>query len=276
MTTSTDQYEAVERDDAVAKVAERLLNAARTRVPAAPVRDLLGAVDIDLAYAVQRRLTETRLAEGARIVGRKIGLTSPAVQQQLGVGFPDFGVLFDDMDVSAAEVVPPGRLLQPKVEGEVAFVLCRDLDDDSLDYAAARSAVDYAVAAIEIVDSRVANWDIKITDTIADNASSGLYALGRKQVPLDEFEPAKVSMQLFANGDLVSEGDGAACLGDPLNALLWLAKTARSFGEPLLRGQVVLSGALGPMVVVRPGISVRVEISSLGSVGATFADKEQG
>ena len=191
--------------------------------------------------------------EGVRIVGRKIGLTSPAVQAQLGVGQPDFGVLFDDMDVSALGVVPSGRLLQPKAEAEIAFVLGSDLDRDFLDLAQVRSAVEYAVAAVEIVDSRIDAWDIRITDTVADNASSGLFVLGDRRVRLDDFDPKHVTMTLTANGVQASAGTGAACLGDPLEALLWLARTAQSLGDPLRAGQVILSGALGPMVPAPPG-----------------------
>jgi len=259
-----------ERASIVAAVATRL-RAAAAGPPCPPVRDLLGEHDVDLAYAVQRQLVAERLAAGARVTGRKIGLTAPAVQRQLGVDRPDFGVLFADMDVSALGTVPFGRLLQPKVEAEVAFVLGADLDADHLDLPAVRAAVDYAVAALEIVDSRIAGWDITITDTVADNASSGLYVLGERRVPLADFEPVEVTMRLDADGRLASEGTGAACLGDPLNALLWLAETARDFGDPLRAGQVVLSGALGPMVPVLPNMVVRAELSALGSVHATFS-----
>ncbi len=253
----------------------RLQAAVRAGVPCAPVRDVLGEEDVALAYRVQQALTDARLSTGARIVGRKIGLTSPAVQQQLGVDQPDFGVLFDDMDVTDLPEVPSARLLQPKVEAEIAFVLATDLDDPDLDVAAVRRTVDYAVASLEIVDSRVAEWDIRITDTVADNASSGLFVLGQNRLSLSEFEPAEVTMAMHVNGRLVSEGRGDACLGDPLNALLWLAETARDFGEPLRAGQVVLSGALGPMAPVSPGDRVHAEISGLGAVNATFSSKEQ-
>jgi 2-keto-4-pentenoate hydratase len=254
--------------------AERLLEAARTRVPCAPVRDLIGLTDIDLAYEVQNRLTAARLADGAVVVGRKTGATSKAVQDQLGVDQPDFGVLFADMDVSSYDEVPAGRLIQPKAEAEVAFVLEQDLDDGPLDVADVRKAVAYAVAAIEIVDSRIAGWDIKITDTVADNASSGLYVLSDRKVPLDGFEPVEVEMALFDGDEQVSSGNGAACLGDPLNALSWLARTARDFGEPLRAGQVVLSGALGAMVTARPGHTIHAEISGLGPVTARFAQED--
>ncbi|MGW2523562.1 2-keto-4-pentenoate hydratase [Streptomyces sp. NPDC001617] len=263
------------RETAVAEAAARLSRAAREHKPCAPVRDLLGATDISLAYAVQRRVVGERIAAGARVVGRKIGLTSESVQRQVGVDRPDFGVLLDDMDVTGLPAVPSGRLLQPRVEAEIAFVLAEDLDEDELDLDRVRAAAGYAVAALEIVDSRVADWDIAITDTVADNASSGLFVLGRQRVGLGEFTPRDVDMRLYAHGELASAGDGAACLGDPLAALLWLARTAREFGDPLRAGQVVLSGALGPLVPTPPGITVRAEMSGLGSVTATFSPEEQ-
>ncbi|SUE15914.1 2-hydroxypenta-2,4-dienoate hydratase CmtF [Rhodococcus gordoniae] len=273
MTTSSNTTSATDRTRIAGAAADRLIEATRSSTPCGPVRDLLGETDIDLAYAVQQQLTDRRLAEGARIVGRKIGLTSPAVQQQLGVDRPDFGVLFEDMDVTALDEVPSERLLQPKAEAEIAFVLSADLDSDDLDLATVRAAVGHAVAALEIVDSRVAGWDIKITDTVADNASSGLYVLGSQTLTLDEFEPIDATMRMYVDDELVSEGNGAACLGDPLNALLWLARTAREFGQPLRAGQVVLSGALGPMVPAPPGVTVRTEISSLGTVTARFSSE---
>ncbi|MFM6848831.1 MAG: 2-keto-4-pentenoate hydratase [Terrabacter sp.] len=255
----------------VLEAAARLEHAAATGAACAPVRDLLGETDLALAYAVQHELAQRRAGAGARVVGRKIGLTSPAVQAQLGVDQPDFGVLFDDMDVSAHDRIATSVLLQPRAEAEVAFVLGADLDADDLDVEAVRAAVDHAAAAIEIVDSRVAGWDIRITDTIADNGSSGMFVLGERRLKLDEFEPVDVQMQMYADDELVSEGNGAACLGDPLEALLWLARTAQHVGDPLRAGQVVLSGALGPMRPVTPGQVVRAELSSLGSVTARFA-----
>jgi 2-keto-4-pentenoate hydratase len=258
----------------VVQAADRLSHSLRVRRVVAPIRELIGVDDIDLAYAVQRELTRRREATGGVVVGRKIGLTSPAVQQQLGVDQPDFGVLFADMDVTGASVIPSGRLLQPKAEAEVAFILKDDLADGNLDASQVRAAVDFAVAALEIVDSRIANWDITITDTVADNASSGLFVLADKQLTLDQFEPREVSMQLYANDVLVSQGSGAACLGDPLNALAWLARTARQYGQPLRAGQIVLSGALGPMVPTPPGTHIRADIEALGSVSATFPTEE--
>jgi 2-keto-4-pentenoate hydratase len=268
--------------NAVAQAAERLTLAARTGVPTAPVRDVLGSTDVALAYRVQNALTAARKAAGARVVGRKVGLTSPAVQLQLGVDQPDFGVLFDDMLVPSGAEVDSGRLIAPKAEAEIAFVLSADMDGfgaglspdtpiGAADRSAAAAAVDYAVAALEIVDSRVAGWDITITDTVADNASSALYVLGDNRIPLSAFAPAEVIMNLEKNGSPASSGNGAACLGDPLNALAWLARTAASLGAPLRAGDVILSGALGAMVTAEPGTEITAELSTLGRVSVTFS-----
>jgi 2-keto-4-pentenoate hydratase len=258
----------------VETAAARLRTAAAERTPCAPVRDLIRPDDVATAYAVQERLTAWRVDAGARVVGRKIGLTSLAVQAQLGVDQPDFGVLFDDMAFDDGSELPTGLLLQPRTEAEIAFVLGADLADGPLDAAQVRAAVDHAVAALEIVDSRVAGWDITFADTVADNASSGLYVLGAERRTLAEVEPVEVQMRMWVDDVVVSTGNGAACLGDPLAALAWLARTARDLGDPLLAGQVVLSGALGPMHPVHAGARVRAEITGLGTVSATFSREE--
>lgn len=270
MTPSSASTTEPATEPAVEQAAARLLKAAATQRPCPPVRDLIGDYDVAAAYAVQERLTSHRAGTGARVVGRKIGLTSQAVQRQLGVDQPDFGVLFDDMAYPADADVPVSRLLQPKVEAEVAFVLGADLVDGPLDDYQIRAAVDHSVAALEIVDSRIADWDISFADTVADNASSGLYMLGTRQVPLSEVAPIDVRMEMRINGDVVSTGNGAACLGDPLTALAWLARTAREFGAPLRAGQVVLSGALGPMAPVTAGDEVTCDITGLGQVTTRF------
>lgn len=254
------------------EAAARLRAATSNGTPAAPVRDLIGRDDVEAAYAVQRLNVEARLEGGAQVVGRKIGLTSLAVQEQLGVDQPDFGVLFDDMAFAGGDTIPAGLVLQPRAEAEIAFVLSDDLADGELDLAQVRDAIGYAVAAIEVCGSRVADWDISFGDTVADNASAGAYVLGPQRLSLTEFEPAAAAMTMHINGAQVSVGNGVACLGDPLNAVAWLARTARDFGEPLLSGQVVLSGALGPMRPVSPGDVVKATISGLGSVTFTMGE----
>ncbi|MEW2623719.1 fumarylacetoacetate hydrolase family protein [Streptomyces sp. NPDC048106] len=257
--------------DSIAAAAARLRTAAATGTPAAPVRDLIGRDDVEAAYAVQRLLTAERIEAGATVVGRKIGLTSTAVQQQLGVGQPDFGFLFDDMEYADGSAVPADAILQPRVEAEIAFVLGADLAEGSLDAAQVRAAIDHAVAAIEVCGSRVAGWDISFGDTVADNASAGGYVLGTQRVPLSGFDPVAAEMAMTVDGETVSTGSGAACLGDPVNAVVWLARQARELGEPLRAGQVVLSGALGPMRPVAPGAAVHATVTGLGTVSVTFS-----
>ncbi|WP_426243007.1 2-keto-4-pentenoate hydratase [Nocardioides sp. LHG3406-4] len=261
--------------DAVELAAERLIAAARSRTPCDPVRDLIGPVDTAAAYAVQGRVTASRLAEGARVIGRKTGLTSPSVQRQLGVDQPDFGTLFDDMCYQTGATIEAEALLQPKAEGEIAFVLAQDVVDIDIDASSIRSFVAYALPALEIVDSRIAGWDIRFADTVADNASSGVFVLGQTQVTLEDVDPVAVTMAMSVNGVLASSGAGDACLGDPLNALAWLARTAVAYGNPLRSGQIVLSGALGPMVDIRAGDHISVDISGLGVAEATLSRSKQ-
>jgi 2-keto-4-pentenoate hydratase len=253
--------------------ADRLLAAIASRRPCPPVRDLIGPDDVTAAYAVQRMVQRARLEAGSRVVGRKIGLTSPAVQQQLGVDQPDFGVLLDDMAVAEDSVVPMSRLLQPRVEAEIGFVLGKDLSDGSLSLDQVASAIEYAVAALEICDSRITDWDITFGDTVADNASAGLFVLGSQRRTLTEFSPKDVTMTMTVTGQEIATGTGAACLGDPLIAVQWLARQARDLGEPLLTGQVILSGALGPMRPVIPGADVTAVISGLGEVSVHFSEE---
>ena len=266
-------------DDAVAAAVDRLAGALETRVPCAAVRDLIGTDDLAAAYAVQQGLVQRRVAAGASVVGRKIGATSKAVQDQLGVDQPDFGYLLDDMDVSDDASSPAGvsmrPLLQPRVEAEVAFRMAADVappSEDDITLEAVRAAVEVALPALEIVDSRIDRWDIGFTDTVADNASSGLYVVGREGRPLSEVEPREVEMSLTVNGEVRSSGNGAACLGDPLEALRWLAVRAQRFGDPLRAGQVVLSGALGPFVPFRAGDRVEASISGFAPLVVEFEE----
>jgi 2-keto-4-pentenoate hydratase len=258
---------------ATERAAARLTEAALSRVPCPPVRDLI-AQDEDAAYAVQSAGIARRVASGARVVGRKIGLTSPAVQQQLGVDRPDFGVLLDEMAHANGTAVPIELFLQPRVEAEVAFVLSEDLAEGDLELDQIRAAVDHVVAALEICDSRILDWDITFGDTVADNASAGGFVLGTERRTLDEIEPRAVTMSMTATGEEDSAGTGAACLGDPLLALQWLARRARDLGEPLRAGQVILGGALGPMRRVNPGAAVTASITGLGTVSCTFTKEK--
>ena len=208
-------------------------------------------------------------------MGRKIGLTSPAVQRQMQVDTPDFGVLFADMAYGDSQPIPFGDLLQPRVEAEVAFVLGADLPDGDVTAPELLRAVEFVLPAIEVVDSRIADWDISIFDTVADNVSSGLYVTGGSPRSLDAIDDLRAAeMAMVVDGELVSSGNGAACLGHPLNAVVWLANVVAERGEPLRAGELVLSGSLGPLVPVQPGLTYEASISGLGSVRAMFTAKE--
>ncbi len=255
----------------ITEVADRLLQASQTGLTCAPIRDIIGIEDVEVAYAAQDINTERRRKAGARIVGSKIGLTSVAVQKQLGVDQPDFGMLFDDMEVANGLQMDFNLLMQPKAEAEIAFVLKSDLTDPQIGAADVLSAIDYALAAIEIVGSRIENWNIKITDTIADNASASHFVLGHRPVKLENVDLINCPMEMSVNGNKVSEGKGAACMGSPINATLWLAKTMAKMGRPLKAGDVILSGALGSMTTVNPGDEVVAKIGGLGSVSVKFS-----
>jgi 2-keto-4-pentenoate hydratase len=253
----------------IREAADRLATARATGIPCAPVRDLIRRNDIDAAYRIQSRNIDAVLATGRTVAGRKIGLTSPAVQKQLGVDQPDFGVLLDDMDCTPDVAVDFDRLLQPRIEAEIAFVLSADITEP-ITADEAPGFVSDVIAAFEIVDSRVANWDISLADTVADNASSGLYVLGDALPCAEAPELADVTMSMYADGEQVSSGKGSDCLGSPWAALVWLANTSRFYGAPLRAGEVILSGALGPMVSVVAGTTYTASISGIGDVTATF------
>lgn len=261
---------------AIGRSAQLLREAYETGKPCRPLRgELLPVGDIDAAYAVQRAQVERWVnVDGRRPVGAKIGLTSRAVQETFGVYQPDFGVLLADMAMPDGAEVGLTRLLQPRVEAEVAFVLGADLPEEEVTTADLTRAVDHLLPAIEIVDSRIAGWDISIVDTVADNASSGLFVLGTTPRRLVDVELRLCGMVLEHGGEPVSVGAGAACLGNPLTALAWLAQTLARLGRPLRAGDLVLSGALGPMVPVTPGAAYEARISGLGSVRTCFTREE--
>ncbi|MET8249133.1 2-keto-4-pentenoate hydratase [Streptomyces sp. NPDC005202] len=270
MPTVPDRLQPDAVPPAVVKAADVLAEAARTGAACPPVRTLFDDGDIETAYVVQQLNVQRGVAAGRRIVGRKIGLTSPAVQRQLGVDQPDFGALFADMAVPEGGEVPAGRLLQPKVEAEVALVLGSDLPHRQCTVVDVLRATEFALPALEIVDSRVQDWDISIVDTVADNASSGLYVLGGSPVPLTGVNLRSVRMTMTRSGEVASEGTGADCLGSPLNAAAWLASALAEMGDPLRTGDLVLTGALGPMAPASPGDEFEARISNLGSVRVGF------
>lgn len=254
------------------EAAAQSLRNAYSSEPIAPLRGIVEPTDSDGAYAIQDINTQFWVNEGRRIVGRKIGLTAAAVQKQLGVDQPDYGALFDDMLINDGGTLKASSVLQPKAEAEIALVLAKDVTDPNVDADGIRAAAAHAVAAIEIVDSRIADWKITFADTVADNGSSAYFVLGTEQKSLDELDLYSCGMVLEVNGAVVSLGAGAACLGHPLNAAAWLARTMIARGQPLKAGDILMTGALGPMVALNPGDSVRTIIGGIGNCSFDYVE----
>jgi 2-keto-4-pentenoate hydratase len=260
---AASQGEAATLTPALEALAGRLRDAQSRRTPCAP----LGELSVEEAYLIQA----ANLARaGSRRTGRKIGLTSRAVQKWLGVDSPDFGGLTEAMLVGDGATAPLEALLQPRVEGEIAFVLGRDLPGPVVSAVDVLAATEYLLPSIEIIDSRIADWKITLTDTVADNASSARYVLGTSRRRLEGLDLRLIGMTLRKNGEIVSTGAGAACLENPLNAVAWLAERVSRLGDPLRAGEIILSGALGPVVPVGAGDHVEVTISGLGTASVRF------
>ncbi|WP_214371400.1 2-keto-4-pentenoate hydratase [Pseudonocardia sp. H11422] len=255
----------------IAELADRLWQAEVQRAPIPPLTDDLGDLTVEDAYAIQGRNVERQVAAGRVVRGRKVGLTSRAMQDLLGVDEPDFGALLDAMFVDDGDEVALATMLQPRVEAEMAFVLGRDLAGPGVTTADALTAIAGVLPAIEIVDSRVVAWRIRLADTIADNASSGRVVLGGNLTPVTALDLRLTGMLFYRNGVAIDSGAGAAALGNPARCVAWLANKLGGLGSGLRRDDVVLPGALHRMVPVRPGDVFRADFAHLGSVTTRFS-----
>ncbi|MGL5816186.1 MAG: 2-keto-4-pentenoate hydratase [Phycicoccus sp.] len=260
-----------ERAEHLDALARRLHGAMTSRRPIAPLTDQHPDLDVDDAYVIQQGLTRRILdADGGRVVGYKLGLTSAPMQQLLGVDQPDHAPVLSSMVVGDGHEIDLSRYIAPKVEGEIALVLDAPLHGPGVTPMQAWRAIGGAVAAIEMVDSRIADWRIGLVDTIADLASSGATVLGSRVVPLDGWEPRLVGMVMSRNGTTVDTGAGAAALGDPVAAVAWLANTLAAYDVTLEPGWFVMTGALHRAFDVTPGDVVRADVDRLGTVTARF------
>jgi 2-keto-4-pentenoate hydratase len=255
---------------AIESFAGRLLAAYDSGVPIAPLVDEAPDATVEDAYAVQLAQVQTWLDRGREISGFKVGLTSKAMQRMLKVDRPDFGHLFRDTVLDASAPIDLGRFIAPRVEPEVSFVLKRDLAGPGLTIVDLLHAIDYAIASVEIIDSRIANWKITLPDTIADNASFGSVVLGSRPVKVTDLDLGMVGCVVTRNGEVVSTGAGAAVLGNPLNGVLFLANMLGSLGRTLPAGSIVMAGALSGAVPIAAGDTFTARFSTLGTVTTNF------
>ena len=257
--------------DAPAK-ARALYDARRTRVPIPPFTDADPALGMADGYAIQRELIDLLLADGDRIVGHKVGLTSKPMQQMVGVDSPDYGPVLASTVYRDGDTIPVSRFIAPKIEAEIVFVLGERLMGPGVTVTQAYAAIAGAVAAMEIVDSRIADWRIKLADTVADLASNGAMATSSRVVPITDFDSRLVGMTLTRGGELIDTGAGAAALGDPVAVVAWLANVLGRDGVALEPGHLIMTGALHAAVPMTPGDVFRAEFDRLGPITARVGE----
>jgi 2-oxopent-4-enoate/cis-2-oxohex-4-enoate hydratase len=252
------------------RIGDDLYRAWKNIEPISPISMRFPQLTVAEAYSIQQRFVARRLAAAGKVVGKKIGVTSRAVMDMLGVNQPDFGVLLSDMYFSRGAEIERSSLIEPRAEGEIAFLLRRDLQGPGVTPSDVLAASDGVMACFEIVDSRIADWQIQIVDTVADNASCGVFVLSDRIVPVSSVDLGSCRMVIEKNGSIVGVGAGAASLGSPVNAVVWLANTLAGFGEGLKAGEVVLSGALSGLVDADAGDDFRMEVGGIGTCSVRF------
>jgi 2-keto-4-pentenoate hydratase len=256
----------------IESIAKALIKAEEERNPIDPITDGHPYITIEDAYKIQKKVVEIKLftKKGLRIVGKKIGLTSKAMQKMFGIDQPDYGHLFNYMYVEDGSTISLSELIQPRIEAEIAFVLKEDLEGPGVTVADVLRAAEGVMPALEIIDSRIKNWKIKIQDTIADNASSGKFVLGGVLVPVKDLDLRLIGVVLEVNGEVVATATGAAVLGNPATAVAWLANKLAEYGEKLRKGEIILSGSFVAAVPVEKGMFVKATFSRLGAVSIKF------
>ncbi|WP_408011119.1 2-keto-4-pentenoate hydratase [Pseudalkalibacillus sp. A8] len=254
----------------VEKLAAELLEAERMNQPIAPLTDRYDQLSTVDSYHIQLEAVKKKLLEGRTVIGKKVGLTSTAMQNMLGVNEPDYGHLLDDMKVDNGGTVQISTMVAPKVEAEIGFILGEDLKGPNVTYLDVMMATKFVVPTIEIIDSRIADWKIKLIDTVADNGSSAKVVVGDQFSLIDQVDLRSTSMTLYKNDDLIATGAGASALGHPAHAIAWLVNKLHEYGIPLKAGELILPGALSAALVVSSGDTITAQFGSLGSVSVSF------
>ncbi|NIB42330.1 2-oxopent-4-enoate hydratase [Pseudomaricurvus alkylphenolicus] len=255
----------------IEQLGDELYQALRSQTTLPPFTERYTDISIEDAYRISLRMVKRRIEDGERIIGKKIGITSEVVQKMFDVDQPDFGFLTDKMAYANGAKIPvDGNLIAPKAEGEIAFRLKSDLVGPSVTEADVLAATETIMPCFEVVDSRIRNWEIKIEDTVADNASCGVFVLGDTEVDPQDVDLPNLSMKVFKNGEQISTGLGSAVQGNPLTAVAWLANTLGQFDIPFQAGDIILSGSLVPLEVVAPGDEMRLELEGIGSASCSF------
>lgn len=250
--------------------ASELLEAEKTCKGISPLTERDSSLTVEDAYHIQLEMVKQKLAEGKKIIGKKVGLTSVAMQKMLNVDEPDYGHLYDDMELKNETSIKVSTMVAPKVEAEIGFVLSEDLVGPNVTYLDVMMATKYVVPTIEVIDSRVADWNIKLIDTVADNGSSAKVVVGDKQTTLETLDLRTNSMVLYKNDELIATGAGAAALGHPAHAVAWLANKLHDFGITLKKDELILPGALSGAVVVETGDTIKADFGPVGSVTVHF------
>lgn len=254
----------------VKDIAEVLLEAERSKQAISPLTQQYSELNVEDAYQIQLEVIKKKLNEGRTIIGKKVGLTSVAMQKMLGVDEPDYGHLLDDMQVEDGGTVKVEDMLSPKVEAEIGFILKEDLKGPKITFLDVLMATEYVVPTLEIIDSRITDWEIKLVDTVADNGSSAKVVVGTKRTKIDGIDLRSLGMVLYNNGELISTGSGAAALGHPAHAIAWLANKLYEFDITLKAGELILPGALSAAVTVKEGDHFSAHFGPLGSVSVNF------
>lgn len=252
------------------KITEELLEAERTKQAIAPLTQQYSELNVTDAYHIQLEVMKKKTSEGRTIIGKKVGLTSLAMQKMLGVDEPDYGHLLDDMQVADGGSIKISDLLSPKIEAEIGFILGEDLRGLNVTYLDVLMATKYIVPTLEIIDSRIADWKIQLIDTVADNGSSAKVVVGSKLSKIEGIDLRSLGMVMCNNGEMISTGSGAAALGHPAHAIAWLANKLHEFDISLKAGELILPGALSAALAVKEGDSISAYFGPLGSVSVTF------